>query len=74
MTHSPGHKINATVTLYSALEVTLCVFYGTLHNVISSLEMLKPHWSKSSHVTGTINTYYLVYTAPPPYYAPTGAI
>jgi len=34
--------------------------------VISSSEMLKPHWLKSSHVTGTINAYCF-------FYAPTGA-
>ena len=30
--------------------------------VISSSEMLKPHWLKSSHVTGTINAYCFFYT------------
>jgi len=35
--------------------------------VISSTEMLKPHWLKSSHVTGTINAYCF-------FYVPTGAM
>jgi len=35
--------------------------------VISSSEMLKPHWLKLSHATGTINAYCL-------FYAPKGAI
>jgi len=32
-----------------------------IHIVISSSEMLKPHWLKSSHVTGTINAYCFFY-------------
>jgi len=38
----------------------------TVHIAMSSSEMLKPHWLKSSHVTGTIKAYCF-------FYAPTGA-
>ena len=46
----------------------VCAILQVLHSciVISSSEMLKPHWLKSSHVTGTINAYC--------FFSPTGAL
>ena len=48
--------------MYDVNRVSFVAYADDFLIVTSSSEMLKPHWLKSSHVTGTVNAYYLFYT------------